>query len=165
MGDGDAASGPPGPSITQGHVPFILWTLFWVYTLPLGLLTQICSLHRVSVVTSSFLPGPRDTKALFLGTLSTSLCAPPTNKSTVLQSHRKPGLNLHWVILGKFLSIHGLKLPHQQNGTDGNSAFLLSSCEGNDAWTAGLPHLVVVSFLLGHSLQGQGSQAEVMLQK
>lgn len=29
----------------------------------------------------------------------------------------------------------------------------------------GPPHLVVVSFLLGHCLHGQGSQAEVVLQK
>lgn len=37
--------------------------------------------------------------------------------------------------------------------------------EWNAGWTAGFPHLVVVSFLLGHRLYSQGSQAEVVLQK
>lgn len=37
--------------------------------------------------------------------------------------------------------------------------------EWNGAWAAWIPHLVVVSFLLGHCLHGQGSQAEVVLQK
>lgn len=82
----------------------------------------------VLVVTLSFLSGPRDAKCLFLEH-SVPPCAPPTNKSTVLQSHRKPGLSLCWVTLGKFLSIQGPKLPCQQNGTVGNSAFLLGGCD------------------------------------
>ena len=49
------------------------------------------------------------------------------------------------------------------NGADGNGAFLQVAVDG--IMHEGPPHLVVVSFLLGHCLHGQGSQAEVVLQK
>lgn len=81
----------------------------------LGLLPQICPplprwpLRKESQWSPpSFGSGAGDAKALFLSTLGISPHGPQTNKSTVLQSHRKPGLNLCWVTSGKFRSIPGL---------------------------------------------------------
>lgn len=65
----------------------------------------------------------------------------------MLPSHRKLGLNLSVGTFDKILSISGLQLPPEwqlQGGDD---------------------YLVVVSLLLGQRFHGQGSQAEVMLQK
>lgn len=128
MGDGNVVSGPPDPSILRGHVPFILWTLLWVCTLEgWGVCSPRPTLPQPPVPTKR-LSGHFSLSAStqrcqdFLGTLSTSPCAPPTNKSTILQLHRKTGVNLCCVTLGKFLSIHGPLLPHRLNGTGGNGA-------------------------------------------
>lgn len=134
MGDGNV-SGPPDPSIpgamcltSSGPFSGSVFSRGWGVFSPRPTLPQPPVPRKRLVVTSAFLPEPRDAKTVFLGTLSTSPCTPPTNKSTVLQLHRKPGLNLCCVTLGKFLSVHGPPLPHRHNGTDGNRAYLLGGC-------------------------------------
>ena len=114
------------------------------------------------MVTSSFVPGPRDAKVLLLGVPNTLAHGPQAIKGKILQLYRKPGLNLCWVTLGKFLSIPRSRLPHPQNGGNGNGA---SPQVVDRMIDEGSPHLIVVSFLLGHCLHGQGSQTEVVLQK
>ena len=93
MENGDAASGLLDHSIHWGHMSFILWTLFWVCTLSPGSShpEDLCPpparcLQKESQWSPpSFVPGRKDAKALFLGTLGTSPRGPQKNKSTVLQ--------------------------------------------------------------------------------
>lgn len=103
-----------GHPIHPGHVAFTRCTLFSICTLSWVFSPRFALPHPGGLSTESrwsppsFGSGAGDAKALLLSTLGISPHGPQTNKSTVLQSHRKPALNLCWVTLGKFRSIPGL---------------------------------------------------------